>query len=157
MSVKTALIAANEFLTQQNAKAAEEVLFNEIMALRRVANRGRVIDYAEEGHDVIKDYLVAASKGLNVGIPFGWPSADFDSMGMQPGDFIAFLGRPGKGKTYMLLYLMLNAWRHKYSPLFISMEMNPQLIIQRMAALDTHTAATQIKMGQVSGVKKKKR
>jgi len=34
--------------------------------------------------------------------------------------------------------------------MFVSMEMNPQLIVQRLAALDTHTAAKQIKLATVS-------
>jgi len=121
-----------------------------LIDLRRVRYRRRVVDYAKEGHEVIKDHLAAVAKGLAEGIKFGWPTVDKSSAGMQPGDFISFIGRPGEGKTYMLLYLMLHAWRQGKVPMFVSMEMNPQLIIQRLAALDTHTSAKQIKLGNLS-------
>ncbi len=153
MTLKQTMLDATDLLNSDDPEAAQEKVFETLVALRKIEYRRRVIDYAQEGGGIIKDHLITMQKGIDTGIPFGWPSVDTDSTGMQPGDFISFIGRPGKGKTYMLLYLLLHAWRNGFSPLFVSMEMNPQLIIQRLVSLDTHTAATQIKLGSVSSAK----
>jgi len=155
MMLKQVILDAGELLNSDDPDGAQEAVFDTIVELRKSEYRRRVLDYSQEGAGIIKDHMISVLKGLSDGIPFGWPSADVDSNGMQPGDLITFLGRPGKGKTYMLLYLLLHGWRNGSSPMFVSMEMNPQLIVQRLAALDTHTAATQIKMATVSKAKTK--
>lgn len=153
MMLKQTMLDATELLNSDDPEAAQGKVFDTLVALRKIEYRRRVIDYAQEGHGMIKDHLVKVTKGLDNGIPFGWPSVDIDSNGMQSGDLISFIGRPGKGKTYMLLYLMLHAWRSGFSPMFVSMEMNPQLIIQRLAAINTHTSVTQIKLASISSAK----
>jgi replicative DNA helicase len=155
MTLKKVILKAGDLLNSDDPDAAQEAVFDTIVELRKSEYRRRVLDYSQEGAGIIKDHMVAVLKGLDTGIPFGWPSVDYDNNGMQPGDFISFIGRPGKGKTYMLLYLLLHGWRHGSSPMFVSMEMNPKLIVRRMAALDTHTAVTQIKMATVSKAKNK--
>lgn len=155
LELKQVVQKAAELLNDDNGDAAEDAVFETLVDLRRVEHRRQVFDYAQQGAGLIKEHIVNVKKGLDVGIPFGWPTVDKDSLGMQAGDLISFIGRPGKGKTWMMLYLMMHAWRNGFSPMFISMEMAPKLIIQRLAALDTHTSATQIKMATVSHAKSK--
>jgi replicative DNA helicase len=150
LTLKKALQDSAELLNNDDPEAAEEILFKTMIDLRRTEFRRRVVDYAQEGAGIIKDHMVGVLKGLGEGIPFGWPSVDKDSLGKQAGDFISFIGRPGKGKTFMLLYHLMHSWKSGFSPMFVSMEMTPKLIVQRLAALDTHTSATQIKMATVS-------
>jgi replicative DNA helicase len=56
--------------------------------------------------------------------------------GLNAGDFVSMVGRPGQGKTWLLLYAALSAWQKLNRPvLFVSMEMNRQIILERMAAM----------------------
>ena len=59
------------------------------------------------------------------------------------------------GKTYNMIYGALHTWKTGKTPLFVSMEMKPLPIIQRVAAIDTTTAITEIRQGTMSTAKGK--
>jgi replicative DNA helicase len=60
------------------------------------------------------------------------------------------------GKTFKLLYSMHHAWHtQKKRTMFVSMEMNPLALIQRVAAMHTHTGMNAIKGANLSSKKLK--
>lgn len=81
-------------------------------------------------------------------VPFGWPTMDDMTGGLQPGDFVSLVGRPGKGKTWLTLYIALHVWQALKKPIvFFSMEMNRQIIMTRLAAMFTHVSPNFLKDG----------
>jgi len=107
---------------------------------------GKVVNFKEDAHDLLKAGYLESWDGENTGVPTGWPSLDKKMGGLKPGDFMSLIGRPAAGKTYLLLYMALYGWKHfGYRPLFISMEMSPLLISQRLAAMDLGMPITPIK------------
>ena len=114
-------------------------------------NSGKLIDF-RESHDIIKaDYNEKFKGGDNYGIQTGWPYLDEMSGGLVGGDVIVYLGRPGMGKTWMLLYSAHHAWFHQKKPvMFVSMEMVPLLIMQRLASMHTHYSLTKLKKAELS-------
>ena len=55
---------------------------------------------------VFKDYLQSDSKPENLPIKTGWRNVDASIEGFRPGEFIVFGGRPGMGKTVVLIDLI---------------------------------------------------
>ena len=88
--------------------------------------------------------------GEDYGLLMGWPTFDKMTSGLQPGDLITLVGRPGAGKTYLMLHAANTAWMNKRPPLFISMEMSPLEVMQRTAAMLTRTPVKKMKDAQLS-------
>ena len=86
----------------------------------------------------------------NSGLQFGWPTLDAMAGGLVEGDLISLCGRPGLGKSFYLLYMALAMWKQGKPPLFISMEMNPISILQRLSAIDAKKAIGDIKGGTLT-------
>lgn len=56
-----------------------------------------------EATELIADYLRIKESGLpELGIPFGWPTLDEMTLGMQGGDLVVLAGRPNVGKAQPL-------------------------------------------------------
>lgn len=84
------------------------------------------------------------------GITMGFPSLDALSDGAMPGDTIAIVARPNIGKTWLLLHMLLSAYKQGSVPLIHSMEMPPIQIMRRILAMNSKTSATKIKFGKLS-------
>lgn len=94
-----------------------------------------IFDYRDSYEMVIPDYQAKIHKEVG-GVLFGWPSLDDKTGGIEAGDLISFVGRPAQGKTWFLLFAALYAWWvQNKRVLFISMEMKPLPIIQRLASM----------------------
>jgi replicative DNA helicase len=107
---------------------------------------------------LIADYVAKWKTPDHYGIQFGWPTLDNMMGGLVKGDLVSIIGRPAVGKTWQLLYSALYGWVQgmamadptphdiqNQTRLFVSMEMNPLAIQQRLAAMFTHLPASQIK------------
>jgi len=156
LSVKKALLDAQEMLNAQKPHEALQRIKTEALTLHLSTNQNKIIDYAQEGHAVItgeiqKKLLLGDAYGLKL----GWPTLDNMIGGLQGGDILAIVGRPSMGKTYMMLYGAIYAWHNHKIPKFTSMEMKPLPIIQRVGAIDTTTSITEIKQGTLSTKKAK--
>lgn len=84
------------------------------------------------------------------GVPVGWPRYDRATGGLQPGDLVTYVARPGMGKTYLLLRQALSAWRAGYSVLVVTMEMTIEQCARRCIALETGINPTYIRRGELS-------
>jgi replicative DNA helicase len=144
-------------LKSQAILEADPGKFNEAMAVLKEATsaitrqkfRLKIIDVAQEGPGLI---LQAYHNVLLVEkmAEFGWPYLDDMTGGLMGGDVVSFVGRPAAGKTFLSLNTGLFNWRLKRSVLFVSMEMSPIPILQRIAAMYGHTDLTQLKQGGYS-------
>jgi len=87
----------------------------------------------------------AGERGLAVGIP------DFDSLtyGLDPGDLVVLAGRPGMGKTAVLVSIAMHVSRSSGVAVF-SAEMPSRQIMRRAVAL--HSGVSQSSLRQPAGL-----
>jgi len=98
---------------------------------------------------VVVDHDELRRKGYIDGVPFGIEHLDYVSNGAQPGDTVALVGRPGMGKSYLLLSNANNAYNHGRIPLVVTLEMPVKQCVRRILALRSHVPATLIRIGKV--------
>ena len=150
LALKSGLQQTATLLNGAKVNDALNTLVQLVSQLQYREMKNRLVNFSEEGYQVIKDELIKQSKGLSVGLKLGWPYLDNLSNGLMPGDVLSIIGRPAQGKTFCLLYNALYGWNAQgQRPLVVSMEMGALSITQRLAAMNTHTSLTHLKTGQL--------
>ena len=84
------------------------------------------------------------------GVTTGWDEVDDVTGGYQPSDHIVWVGRPGRGKSWLLLYQCYNAWRAGHRVLYISNEMEGRASMRRMVGIHSRINPNMIRTGTVS-------
>jgi replicative DNA helicase len=111
-------------------------------------------------HDRLYDtYAQQVTGGNDRALMLGWPTLDEMTGGCVLGDMISYVGRPGIGKTFQMLYGAHHGWMeaeldpeniHGSSRLFVSMEMDIVPIQQRLAAMHLHLPMDNVKKSSMS-------
>jgi replicative DNA helicase len=126
---------ASSRLKKHDPQAALEVLTQAIGSLHADAAEQKAVDFKDSADTVMK-MLAKKLYGDDAAVEFGWPTLDEMSSGMTAGDVISFAGRPGSGKTYMMLHSALHVWRVQKRPVvFVSLEMSPEVLMMRLTAM----------------------
>jgi replicative DNA helicase len=100
---------------------------------------------------ILKYHDVRQRAGIMKGTPFGIEYLDEISDGAQPGDTIAFVGRPGVGKSYVMGMMALYSYLyHDDIPLVVTMEMLSEQWARRTVAMQAGVTANLIRLGQLS-------
>jgi replicative DNA helicase len=68
------------------------------------------------------------------GVPFGIPSLDKATHGIQPGQLVVLAGRPGMGKSTVALHFTMRAAAAGWGVFYASLEMNGEELAQRAMA-----------------------
>jgi hypothetical protein len=84
------------------------------------------------------------------GITTGWETLDQETSGYQNADLIAWVARPGLGKTHLLIHQAKSAWMAGKSILFVSMEMSLLQITNRFIGHYACINPEYIRRGQIS-------
>lgn len=103
--------------------------------------------------DAARRGIAAADEALYstmLGIPTGWDISDQLLGGYQSADLHVIVGRPGTGKTYVLLKSILEAWRQGVSPLVVTPEMSDVQLATRMLAIITGINPQMFRTGEIS-------
>ena len=150
--MKEALETVQNQLNSDQPFEAMETMIHQSLELTRSRYRNRMINFATDGMDVIAaEFKKKKLQGDDYGLRLGWPSFDNLTDGLSGGDLVTFVGRPASGKTYLLLYAASRAWiDNDKAVLFISMEMKPLPIVQRLAALNAKKPITALKKAELS-------
>lgn len=157
LSLKTTLQEAAETVNEDAPFDALSNLTTSIVELANQTRKNQLLNFSQRGKAVIKAEMAKVGSGYNnPALKFGWPTFDNMAGGLTGGDIVSFVGRPAMGKTYMLLYGAIAAWKQGKVPLFVSMEMKTTLIAQRITALHTNTSITEIMKASVGYWKYKK-
>lgn len=137
-------------LRDYDMDAAKEAIA-ELQAATRLNHTSSDIRNAREAMDaVLVEYDHAhMNPGLS-GIPSLWPTFDYSTGGMQPGDLITWVARPEVGKTYVLLRQAQVAWQLGYSVLVVTMEMTIEQITRRLAGMCSGINPDLIRKGMLS-------
>jgi len=100
-------------------------------------------------HDIKRDIDILKDKKENPykyrGIPSGYKKIDLATGGWQPGEFIVVLGRPGMGKSILLLNFGYNAYKLKYNVVYVTIEMPIGQQRDRFTSLITKVTYNKIK------------
>ncbi len=84
-----------------------------------------------------------------LGLPTGFRDLDELLGGLQRSDLLIFAGRPGTGKTSMLLSIALNAAKLNARILIFTMEMGNDQIVQRFVSMETGINTQKLRTGQL--------
>jgi len=96
-----------------------------------------VVTLDEALDEVVRDYDEAHTNFGLRGITSGWPQVDAMMDGHQRGDLNTLVGRPGRGKTNLLLYGAHAAWQQGANVLFVSMEMTSLQLGRRLLGIES--------------------
>jgi replicative DNA helicase len=110
----------------------------------------QVLDFREAYELIMSAYKSKWMQNGNTGIMTGWPTLDALTGGLTVGDLISFCGRPASGKTFLLLFIALHSWMQGMVPLFVSMEIKPLPIQQRLLAMRAKLPAKGIREAALS-------
>lgn len=135
--------------------AAYDLLMDRMLRIAAARRQRDVHDFRDSMQRVMAEYHQRHSGDIP-GVLLGWPYLDEMMGGAMPGDLISIVGRPGKGKTWLMAWSAYRAWLEGRRVLFLSMEMSAGAIEQRMAALHAKVPAMDLKLGQLAKPHEKK-
>ena len=126
---------------------SEKALFS--VSERRSTREVRPVKtVASEYYDRVK-YLYDHGNQL-LGVPTGFKDLDKLLGGMQQSDLLIVAGRPGRGKTSLLMSMALNATKvHKKRVAVFSLEMSNLQLVQRMVAQETGINSQRLRLGKL--------
>ena len=117
-------------------RAALALLGEAAMALSVQNSGAQVLDYRRAQDPIMQAFKAKMMDAGTMGLQLGWPTLDAMTGGLGPGDLIGLAGRPAAGKTWFMLWMALHAWAAQgKAPLFVSMEIKPLTIVQRLLAI----------------------
>jgi replicative DNA helicase len=127
---------------------AEKAVFE--VSQRRLARDVQPIDRVISEYFDRLEYLTRHPEE-SLGIPTGFGKLDELLGGMQRSDLLIIAGRPGLGKSAMLLSIAKNvAQSHKKHVAMFSMEMSNEQLIQRLISQETRIDAHKFRQGKVT-------
>lgn len=106
-------------------------------------------DRADNLGDVEFDLEEFISREITKGIPLGLYPVDDTFYGFQPSQLVTLLGRQKAGKTTIMLNSALKAWEEGYDVLFFSVEMDVELLRQRLYSLGAHVSPSRFRRGHL--------
>jgi len=96
---------------------------------------------------VAGDYLAAieaADDGDLLGLSCGYPAIDQITQGFKAGELVVLAARPGVGKTALALSIALHVAQAGHRVGIFSLEMDRELLLQRLLAMVLGAATTQV-------------
>lgn len=155
--MRDAVSEAAPFLKDKTADphAAYDLLMNRMLRIASARRQREVHDFRDSMQRVLAEYHQRHSGDIP-GVLLGWPYLDEMMGGAMPGDLISIVGRPAKGKTWLMAWSAYQAWKEGRRVLFLSMEMGAGAIEQRLAALHAGVPAMDLKLGQLAKPHEKK-
>lgn len=101
-------------------------------------------------HDISRDIAIIKDKRENPhkykGISTGFKKIDQATGGWQPGEFSLVLGRPGMGKSILLLNFGYNAYKLNYNVVYVTIEMPLTQQRNRFTSLISKVSYNKIKL-----------
>lgn len=135
---------ANEHL-RDDPRAMLEHFQNVVFGLGADVNPTQIVDF-RDAHDIVVPAYLARMKKSEEGINLGWGYWDTTTGGLRGGDFVGIAGRPAQGKTQFLWSGATHVNEVQNLPaMFVSMEMKPELLLERGAAAYTRTPLAELK------------
>jgi replicative DNA helicase len=136
-NVKVMLRSAASQVQDGDSTAALEVLMTETARLKHITSTARDLDVSNVDDALayfenVKRMQESGTHGIYTGL------AGFDNYlpaGITPGQLGVLLAYPAIGKSWMALYLAVQAWKNGKSPLIVSLEMTETEVRNRVFAI----------------------
>lgn len=109
----------------------------------------------DDAREALRNHDTRQSLAGLQGVPTGFASVDVMSDGIQIGDVVSLIGRPGQGKTYILTHMARAAYNAGYKVLFSTYEMHSVPVARRIIAGMAHANATEFRLGRLSTWKRR--
>lgn len=120
---------ASALLAQNDAKGALHVLLERLLPVTQEHGGYQVLDL-RQGTGLDRYYEALSGEGP-AKQSLGYPTLDAQG-GIEDGDMIGVVGKPGAGKTWLMLYTALMFWSQMQEPvLFVTQEMSGAQIENR--------------------------
>lgn len=103
----------------------------------------------------LEAFMAAKPEGVN-GVPMGIARIDDDFGGWQPGMLITYLGRQKAMKTSMMLYSSYYAWEKGHRVLFYSVELDEELLRQRLYGIGAGVNANRFRRGALTDAERER-
>ncbi len=127
---------------------AEKQVFN--VSERRLTTSIQPIDQVLSDYYDALEQLAARDEEIT-GVPTGFKQLDRLLTGLQPSDLIIIAGRPGQGKTGLVLNIARNAaLKYQRHVAIFSLEMSNEQLVQRMIAQQTSIDSQRLRTGRLS-------
>lgn len=157
-SIRRKLLEAAKNISIQayNEKEVIETVMNEAEKAIFAVGERRIRHDVELISEVLSKYYdhvgELARRGEDiVGVPTGFTDLDKILGGMQPSDFLIAAGRPGMGKTALMLTIVNNAAvLHKKRVAVFSLEMSNEQVAQRLVAQQTGIDSQKLRTGKLT-------
>ncbi len=134
----------------KDPRAAVSLMFDKCVEMLRTEKSANLFDFRDAITPVMAEHT-AKQMGTDIGIDLGWPTLDKMIGGVRKGDMVSYVGRPQKGKTFMMLYSALYAWeKQNKTVMFCTFEMEGRLIRERLASMYAHVPNMNLKLGELT-------
>lgn len=117
---------------------------------RRFASGGGIEDHRTLIDLVAQEFEEARLYHGLRGVHTGWAEVDEVTGGWQPEDLVMIVGRPSRGKSWLLLQNAFRAWQNGHKVLWLSNEMGGLQSMRRMVGLYTGINPNLIRSGEIS-------
>lgn len=151
--VRSAIDASKPFLEKMRLepRRAYDTMLDELLSATKVLRGAKLFDARAMGPRVYDRVMRRVHSIKSNGIEFGWKYLDTMTDGLVAGDLASIVGRPGLGKTQLVLYSARHAWhQQRRRVLFFPLEMEVMQILTRLAGMETGIEAKAIRTGQIS-------
>jgi len=142
---------AQDAVGRGNIDRLRECIQEAYISLEEGINDHSVKSISDASRDAIDRHNTLQQNSSTIsGVPFAFPYLNLVTGGMGGGDLICYAGRPGLGKSYILLNDAMFAHNAGKKVLFVSMEMPIIQCARRILSLRTRVNYTRLRLGRVS-------
>lgn len=125
-------------------------IIDEMAAIKRRFNSGGGIEDSRTLIDRVSQEFEEALKYHGIrGVHTGYPEMDEVTGGWQPEDLVMIVGRPARGKSWLLLKQAFRAWQNGHKILWLSNEMGGLQSMRRLVGLYTGINPNLIRRGEI--------
>lgn len=133
------LLNASSDLRDKGPFSVVQSMTRELAKLGRDTKMVRDLDLvsnADERMNTLRERIELRKSGrTTLGVPSGIKKLDESFGGFMKGDFVVIMGWTGSAKSWLALYMALNAWKSGYRVLYFSLEMSGEQLGYRMDTL----------------------
>lgn len=148
-----ALQLTGSYLQTKDVKKAEDTLKRAVSRIQAEINIARDVIWNTDVESRISRYMQRREALGLTGIPYGIEPLDKATGGIQPSQLITITALPKTGKTWLEIFFSAVAISEGHNVLFITREMRPEEIEDRMDIYFFALNASQYKLGQLGSMK----
>lgn len=140
-------VEVDKYLRENDPVAAVESIqkFSENISIKRSVEVKDIYDYKDAAIERYRQLMLG-----KMGVTTPFPTLNRITMGLWPGTVTYFVGRPGTGKTQLLITFMEHFVESQKKCLVISPEMSKVLLAQRFFLLQGKVSAIKALRGEIS-------